>query len=81
VGGGWITLAVVAVMFSLIGAYYYLRVIKLMYFDAPTEGVPQIAPAGDAGGLLSLNGLAVLGLGLLPQGLLTLCVVAVQASL
>ncbi|TSA20940.1 MAG: NADH-quinone oxidoreductase subunit NuoN [Betaproteobacteria bacterium] len=81
VGGGWITLAVVAVLFSLIGAYYYLRVIKLMYFDAPVEGVPQIAPSGDAAGLLSANGLAVLGLGILPQGLLTVCVVAVQASL
>ena len=81
VGGGWIALAVTAVMLSLIGAFYYLRIVKLMYFDAPIEGDGRIAPAGDAIGLLSFNGLAVLGLGLLPQGLLTLCVVAIQASI
>jgi len=80
VGGGWIELAVLAVMFSLIGAFYYLRIIKLMYFDAPIEGRHRIAPVGDAVGLLSFNGLAVLGLGLLPQGLLALCVIVVQAS-
>jgi NADH-quinone oxidoreductase subunit N len=80
VGGGWIALAVLAVMFSLIGAFYYLRIIKLMYFDAPIEGDHRIAPVGDAVGLLSFNGLAVLGLGLLPQGLLALCVIVVQAS-
>jgi len=71
---------VLAVMFSLIGAFYYLRIVKLMYFDAPVEGPHRIAPAGGAIGLLSFNGLAVLGLGLLPQGLLALCVIVVQAS-
>lgn len=84
VGAGWIALAVLAVLFSLIGAFYYLRVVKIMYFDAAVEGgVGGVlaAPRGEAAGLLSLNGLAVLLLGLLPQSLLVLCVSAVQASL
>jgi NADH-quinone oxidoreductase subunit N len=42
VGAGWLGLAVVAVMFSLIGAFYYLRVVKLMYFDAPKADAPVV---------------------------------------
>jgi NADH-quinone oxidoreductase subunit N len=61
VGLTW--LAVVAVLFSVIGAYYYLRVVKVMFFDAPGEEV--VVTAGPAlKFLLSLNGLAVLALGL-----------------
>lgn len=82
VDAGWIWLAVVAVMFSLIGAYYYLRVVKIMYFDAPavTETIPA-SHAGDARMLLGANGLAVLLLGVLPQPLMTLCAYSVQMSL
>jgi len=65
-------LAVVAVMFSVIGAFYYIRIIKLMYFDAPATDAP-LEVANDLQVALSVNGLAVLGLGLFPGGLLALC--------
>lgn len=77
-GYGW--LAVVAVLFSLIGAFYYLRVVKLMYFDAPTDTHPLRAHA-DVRALMSVNGLAVLGLGLMPGVLLAVCQRAIQLSL
>lgn len=65
-------LAVVAVVFSVIGAYYYLRVIKLMYFDEP-EGPARIDAALGMRVVLSANGLAMLGLGVFPGALLALC--------
>ncbi len=80
VGAGWLGLAVVAVLFSLIGAFYYLRVVKIMYFDAPKADVPAVQVAGDARILLSVNGLAVLVLGLMPQALMALCTASVQFS-
>jgi NADH-quinone oxidoreductase subunit N len=81
VGAGWLGLAVVAVLFSLIGAFYYLRIVKLMYFDAPhADAQPISSTAGDARILLSVNGLAVLVLGLMPQTLLALCTASVQFS-
>jgi NADH-quinone oxidoreductase subunit N len=65
-------LAVVAVAFSVIGAYYYLRVVKLMYFDEPTEAAGiEASPALRL--VVSANGLAVLVLGLFPGLLLALC--------
>jgi len=81
VGAGWTWLAVVAVMFSLIGAYYYLRVVKLMYFDSPHGQEQLAAPSGEARLLLSVNGLGVLLLGILPQPLMALCVYTMQMSL
>ncbi len=82
VGAGWIWLAVVAVLFSLIGAYYYLRVVKLMYFDPPPATDHAAAPAhGGAGLLLSVNGLGVLLLGLLPQPLMALCAYTMRLTL
>ncbi len=81
VGAGFVWLAVVAVLFSLIGAYYYLRVVKLMYFDTPRADAPVIVSAGDARALLSVNGLAVLLLGLMPQPLIALCANAMQMTL
>lgn len=81
VGTGWTWLAVVAVVFSLIGAFYYLRVIKLMYFDAPKADARPIQSTGDIQALLSANGLAVLILGILPQPLVALCLHAMQATL
>jgi NADH-quinone oxidoreductase subunit N len=77
---GFLWLAIVAVMFSLIGAFYYLRVVKLMYFDAPQDHAPLTSTA-DARALLTLNGLAVLVFGLLPGGLMDLCQRAIQHSL
>ena len=76
----YITLAVVAVMLSLIGAFYYLRVVKVMFFDEPTDRAGLTAP-GDARLVMSLNGLAVLVLGIVPGGLLTLCSQALTRAL
>ena len=73
-GKAW--LAVLAVLFSVIGAFYYLRVIKLMYFDEPIDASP--IEAGAAMRLtLSANGLAVLGFGLLPAWLIGVCASAI----
>ena len=77
---GFIWLVVSAVLFSVIGAFYYLRIIKLMYFDAPLDETP-IRPEGDMAMLMSTNGLAVLALGILPQPLMALCAYAIQRSL
>lgn len=73
---GYIGLAVFAVLMSLVGAFYYLRVVKVMYFDTPTQTAPIEAPA-DARALLYVNGLAVLLLGVMPGGLMTLCAQAI----
>ncbi len=80
VAAGQIWLAVFAVMFSLVGAYYYLRVVKLMYFDAPTDTAPIEAPT-DMRLVLSLNGLAVAVLGILPESVLEFCIYASYAFL
>ncbi|HYL89648.1 MAG TPA: NADH-quinone oxidoreductase subunit NuoN [Burkholderiales bacterium] len=70
-------LAIVAVMLSLVGAFYYLRVVKLMYFDEPTEAMPVRAqPVGQL--VLSVNGLLLLILGIVPQSLMAMCVMAVS---
>ncbi len=65
-------LALVAVFFSIIGAFYYIRIVKLMYFDSPGTDAPLVVNA-DLRIVLSVNGIAVLGLGLFPGSLLTLC--------
>lgn len=65
-------LAIVAVIFSVVGAFYYLRVIKAMYFDAP-EDQPAIMPALDVRVFMGVNGVLVLGLGVFPAPLLALC--------
>ncbi len=77
---GYIVLAVAAVVFSLIGAFYYLRLVKVMYFDEPVETAP-IAASGEVRALLSLNGAAVLIFGLLPGGLMAVCVTAIGKAL
>jgi len=71
---------VIAVIFSLIGAFYYLRIVKLMYFDAPQDTAPLRA-SGDVRAVLSVNGLAVIILGIAPQPLMVLCIEAVRASI
>ncbi len=76
---GFVWLAVVAVMASLVGAFYYLRVVKAMYFDDPVETAP-IDSRADAQVLLSVNGLALLVLGILPQPLMGLCAIALTQS-
>jgi len=75
-----IGLAVFAVIMSLIGAFYYLRVVKVMYFDEPITATTVAAPF-DVRAVLSVNGLLVLVLGLVPGGLMTLCAHAIQQML
>ena len=80
VQAGHLPLVVMAVIFSLIGAFYYLRIVKLMYFDAP-ENHEKIYMQPDSSLLISINGLAVLALGILPSTLMSVCAVSVQQSL
>ena len=80
VNAGYVWLAVVAVMFALIGAFYYLRVVKLMYFDAPVDTAP-IRPLADVRWVMSLNGLAMLIFGIVPGPLMALCLYSIQVSL
>jgi len=75
----YLWLAVVAVLFSLIGAFYYLRLIRLMYFEAPVDTAP-IEPRADVRVLMSLNGLAMLVFGIFPESLMGLCNYSIQAS-
>ncbi len=77
IDAGYLGLAVVAVVFSVIGAYYYLRIIKLMYFDAPADAM-GISKSGMMRLTLSLNALAVLVIGLLPGNLMALCLAAIK---
>lgn len=71
VSAGYIWVAVAAVLFSLVGAFYYLRIIKFMYFDEPEENTPLL-PNIDVMVLISANGLSMLALGLFPQILMGL---------
>lgn len=80
VKAGYVPVAVFAVMLSLVGAYYYLRVVKLMYFDAPADTVSIAAPL-DMRVLLSINGLAVALFGLFPQPVMALCQLVLLKSL
>ena len=75
-----IGIAVFAVLMSLIGAFYYLRVIKVMYFDEPITASSVVAPL-DVRVVLTINGALVLVLGLFPGGLLALCGAAVRQML
>ena len=76
----YLVLAVFAVMMSLIGAFYYLRVIKVMYFDAPHShnAQPVSAPA-DARIVLAINGALILILGIVPGGLMALCAQSINS--
>ena len=80
VAAGLVWVAVIAVAFSLVGAFYYLRVVKLMYFDAPNDVAP-INASIDMRVLLSLNGLAIAVFGLFPEPLMQLCRQALARSL
>jgi NADH-quinone oxidoreductase subunit N len=73
-------LAIFAVMMSLVGAFYYLRVVKVMYFDTPTSTACITAPF-DVRAVLSINGGLVLLLGLVPGGLMALCAKAIVQML
>lgn len=77
---GQVWLSVYAVMFSLLGAFYYIRVVKTMYFEAPADET-EIVMGNDARAVLGLNGLAVVALGLLPAPLMAYCLTAIQQTL
>ncbi len=80
VAAGYFWLAVLAVVMSVIGAFYYLRIVKLMYFDEPVDSSPIHAPA-EVRVMLSANGLAIAALGLAPQMLMSVCAYALLGSL
>ena len=73
----YLVLAIFAVMMSLVGAFYYLRVVKVMYFDAPQVPVHPISAPVDVRVVLSINGAFILILGIAPGGLMTLCAQAI----
>jgi NADH-quinone oxidoreductase subunit N len=77
-GHAWLVIA--AVLFSLVGAYYYLRVVKVMYFDEPTDSSP-LRTGGGMQVTLSLNGIAVVLLGVLPGPLMAACAYAIAQAL
>jgi NADH-quinone oxidoreductase subunit N len=73
-------LAIFAVIMSLIGAFYYLRVVKVMYFDEPVTAT-TVSATTDVRVVLSVNGLLVLVLGIVPGALMALCANAVASML
>ena len=77
---GAIALSIFAVMMSLIGAFYYLRVVKVMYFDAPLTA-STVSAGADVRVVLSINGALILILGMLPGGLMALCAKAIVSTL
>ena len=72
VGRGMTALAVVAVVFAVVGAYYYLRIIRLMFMEAPAEET-RLTPDWGTRLILAGNGLALVGIGVWPNALLELC--------
>jgi NADH-quinone oxidoreductase subunit N len=77
VNAGFVWLSVLAVLCSLVGAFYYLRIVKVMYFDAPIDETPVEANMGTRT-VLTINGLAILVLGVVPGPLLSLCLQAMH---
>jgi NADH-quinone oxidoreductase subunit N len=80
VATGMIWLAVLAVLASLVGAFYYLRVVKTIYFDEPADDA-VLAPGAAARAAMGINGALVLALGLLPSPLMTACLEAIRQAL
>ena len=75
----YLVLAVFAVLMSLVGAFYYLRIVKVMYFDAPQSPVHPITAPADARVVLTVNGALILILGIAPGGLMTLCAQSISS--
>ena len=75
----YLVLAVFAVLMSLVGAFYYLRIVKVMYFDAPQSPVHPITAPADARVVLTINGALILILGIVPGGLMTLCAQSISS--
>ncbi|HLV29207.1 MAG TPA: proton-conducting transporter membrane subunit, partial [Burkholderiaceae bacterium] len=81
IGAGYIWMAVFAVIMSLIGAFYYLRVVKVAYFDEPEGETGALDTGVLTNGLMTVNGALVLLLGILPGGLMALCVSVIRQSM
>jgi NADH-quinone oxidoreductase subunit N len=75
VGAGFMWLAIIGVVMSVIGAFYYLRIIKLMFFDDPID-TTEVRPANDVSAALAINGAAVLALGIAPGFIMAACIAA-----
>ncbi len=73
-------LAIIAVIASLIGAFYYLRVVKVMYFDEPAHEI-TVTGSGFAKGILSINSILVIAIGIIPAGLMSLCLDTMRRTL
>lgn len=80
VQSGMVWLAVLAVMFSLIGAFYYLRVVKVVYFDEPAADSTLHSVATVPASMLTVNVALILLLGILPGGLMDMCINAILTS-
>jgi NADH-quinone oxidoreductase subunit N len=80
VGTGQFGLAIFAVLMSLVGAFYYLRIVKVMYFDEPTDTTP-IQATFDVRAVLSFNGIAVLLLGIMPNALMIVAAESIVKTL
>jgi len=80
IDAGHVWLAVFAVMMSLVGAFYYIRVVKVAYFDEPA-GQDPIIMGSDARVLFGLNGAAVLLLGIIPGGLIAVCLEVIRQAM
>jgi NADH-quinone oxidoreductase subunit N len=80
IDAGYLWVAIFAVLFSLIGAFYYLRVVKYMYFDPPADVAPLEA-GFDMRFLLGVNGAAIALFGIFPDALVSLCTYALLRSL
>lgn len=78
IAAGYVWIAVIGVLLAVIGAFYYLRVIKVMYFDAPEDAAPEIARDDVAAAFMSVNSVALLILGILPGPLMAFCIYALQ---
>ncbi len=76
---GFVGLVIFAVLMAVIGAFYYLRIIKLMYFDEPADITP-IKPTSDVAWVMGINGMLVLLIGLMPEWLMELCAYAIAQS-
>jgi NADH-quinone oxidoreductase subunit N len=76
---GFTSLVVFAVLMSVIGAFYYLRIVKVMYFDEPTDTALIVAPI-EMRAVLTINAFAIIGLGLFPGALMSVCLSAIQRS-
>jgi len=75
-GAGYAWLAIVGVFMSVVGAFYYLRVVKLAFFDEPVDDAAEIETAGDVSAGLAVNGLAMLVLGVFPGLIMAACIAA-----